>query len=109
LVRLVLNPNTGHVSTQFHLKYDDVFETVKHGRWKSLCGFTSSDENTSHQTKINQLTATNPTITNHITTLLPIPRHDFEGEIPPEPPPPLREELGEDPFTYDGDTEYEGD
>jgi hypothetical protein len=48
-VALVLNPNTGHVSPQFHIKYDDVFETVKgtkdalHGRWKILCGFTGSD------------------------------------------------------------------
>jgi hypothetical protein len=49
----VLNPNTGHVSPQFHVRFDDVFETVKgtidalHGRWKTLCGFTSSDISTS--------------------------------------------------------------
>jgi hypothetical protein len=37
------------MSPQFHVRFDDVFETVKgtidalHGRWKVLCGFTSSD------------------------------------------------------------------
>jgi hypothetical protein len=37
-VAMVLNPKTGHVSPQFHVKFDDVFETVKgvtealHGR-----------------------------------------------------------------------------
>jgi hypothetical protein len=98
------------VSLQFHLKYDDVFETVKgvnevqHGRWKSLCGFTSSDDNTNHQTNINQLMSTKPATINHIPTQLPIPRHDFEGEIPPELPPPPSEELREDPFMYEGDT-----
>ena len=27
-IALVLNPNTGHVSPQFHTKHDDFFETV---------------------------------------------------------------------------------
>jgi hypothetical protein len=52
-VALVLDPNTGLVNPQFHVRFDDVFETGKgkidalHGRWKTLCGFTSSDISTS--------------------------------------------------------------
>jgi hypothetical protein len=48
-VALVLNPRTGNVSPQFHLKYDDTFETVmgkseeSHGMWKEKCGFASMD------------------------------------------------------------------
>ena len=45
---LVLNPRTGHVSPQFHVKCDDFFETVQHKstdldspdpEWKYLSGF----------------------------------------------------------------------
>jgi hypothetical protein len=44
-VALVLNPRTGLVSPQWHVKFDDNFETVfgtsdvTHGRWKTLAGF----------------------------------------------------------------------
>ena len=47
-VALVLNPRTGHVSPQFHVKFDDFFETVKdkstdmdapEPEWKYLSGF----------------------------------------------------------------------
>ena len=47
-VALVLNPRTGHVSPQFHVKFDDFFETVQHKatdldapdpEWKYLSGF----------------------------------------------------------------------
>jgi hypothetical protein len=46
-VALVLNPRTGLVSPQFHVKFDDNFETVRehndatHGQWKKLVGFLS--------------------------------------------------------------------
>ena len=46
-VALVLNPRTGLVSPQFHVKFDDEFETVRslsdvtHGYWKKLAGFVS--------------------------------------------------------------------
>ena len=45
---LVLNPHTGHVSPQFHVKFDDFFETVQDKStdmdapepdWKYLSGF----------------------------------------------------------------------
>ena len=48
-VALVLNPRTGHVSPQFHIKFDDFFETVQtketdmdapEPQWKYLSGFT---------------------------------------------------------------------
>ena len=47
-VALVLNPRTGHVSPQFHVKFDDFFETVQDKstnmdapelEWKYLSGF----------------------------------------------------------------------
>ena len=47
-VALVLNPRTGHVSPQFHVKFDDFFEMVQHKatdldapdpEWKYLSGF----------------------------------------------------------------------
>ena len=47
-VALVLNPRTGHVSPQFHVKFDDFFETVQskdtdldapEPQWKYLSGF----------------------------------------------------------------------
>ena len=47
-VTLVLNPRTGHVSPQFHVKFDDFFETVQdkstnmdapEPEWKYLSGF----------------------------------------------------------------------
>ena len=47
-VALVLNPRTGHVSPQFHVKFDDFFETVSDKstdfdapapEWKYLSGF----------------------------------------------------------------------
>jgi hypothetical protein len=46
-VALVLNPRTGLVSPQWHVKFDDNFETVKeasdktHGLWKKQAGFVT--------------------------------------------------------------------
>ena len=49
-VALVLNPRTGHVSPQFHIKFDDFFETVQtkathldapEPAWKYLSGFAT--------------------------------------------------------------------
>ena len=45
-VNLVLNPQTGHISPQFHMKHDDLFETMKgahnydslEATWRSLSG-----------------------------------------------------------------------
>jgi hypothetical protein len=47
-VALVLNPTTGFVSPQFHVKFDDLFETVRdnsvkaHGIWKEKAQFVGS-------------------------------------------------------------------
>ena len=49
-IALVLNPRTGHVSPQFHVKFDDFFETVQSKatdldapdpEWKYLSGFAT--------------------------------------------------------------------
>jgi hypothetical protein len=45
-ILLVLNPRTGMVSPQFHIKVDDTFETIQglrettHETWREKCGFT---------------------------------------------------------------------
>lgn len=54
-VSLILNLQTGMVSPQFYIKFDDTFETVmgtkleEHGIWKEKCGFTR--ENSSKKNK----------------------------------------------------------
>ena len=45
-ISLILNPRTGLVSPQFHVRYDDNFDTVKgtdiaaHGQWKMITKFS---------------------------------------------------------------------
>ena len=45
-VALVLNLDTGHVSPQFHVKFDPSFHTVKEkkwvSRWQALAGFVTN-------------------------------------------------------------------
>jgi hypothetical protein len=52
-VSLVLDLQTAHVSPQFHLRYDNLFETVSPGRinpqaklsiWQKLCGFWGNNK-----------------------------------------------------------------
>ena len=54
-VALILNPRTGHVSPQFHVKFDDFFETVGNNptdmdtpepTWKYLSGFALKKDTT---------------------------------------------------------------
>ncbi|KAL7561622.1 hypothetical protein ACA910_001490 [Epithemia clementina (nom. ined.)] len=105
-VSLVLNPRTGHVSPQFHVKHDDFFETVS-GKptnydspppiWKSLSrlvpGHHSKPETTAtfHTRGIPDTTVTLPDghgappvqeVTNE--PLQDIP--EFEGALPDDPP-----------------------
>jgi hypothetical protein len=121
-IALVLNPQTGHVSPQFHVKFDDVFETVKgvtdelHGRWKVLCGFTSAemDVNTKFDSKATNIAPITSTRTNHMPAHSPLANNDFEREIPPDPPPvPVGEYQDENqeianPFQPEGVTQHEG-
>jgi hypothetical protein len=77
-----------------------------HGCWKILCGFTSSElDGTKVSTKVTKITSPNLPETNHAPIQLPVPRHDFEGENPPEPPP---EHDGEDLFKNEGAPQNEG-
>ena len=59
-VALVLNPRTGHVSPQFHVKFDDFFETVQakstdldspDPAWKYLSGFATKKGTTKANVK----------------------------------------------------------
>jgi Reverse transcriptase (RNA-dependent DNA polymerase) len=61
-VGLVLNPATGMVSPQYHLRYDDTFETIRgireaaHGRWRTKCYFvepTITEKTERSDTKLN--------------------------------------------------------
>ena len=58
-VALVLNPRTGHVSPQFHVKFDDFFETVQlkdtdldapDPQWKYLSGFATRKDQPKERT-----------------------------------------------------------
>ena len=58
-VALVLNPRTGHVSPQFHVKFDDFFETVQSKdtdldapdpHWKYLSGFATRKDQPKERT-----------------------------------------------------------
>ena len=53
LVALVLNPKTGHVSPQFHVVFDDTFDTVKQGvdvesLWQDKAALADQISNTFH-------------------------------------------------------------
>jgi Reverse transcriptase (RNA-dependent DNA polymerase) len=51
-VSMVLNPRTGMTSAQYHIKFDDTFETVanmnesSHGWWLQKCGFNKNNYHT---------------------------------------------------------------
>jgi hypothetical protein len=63
-VSLILNPTTGLVSPQFHVKHDDFFETVKQlagpnetvARWKVLSGLNLDTPPSSSKTKTSKTT-----------------------------------------------------
>jgi Reverse transcriptase (RNA-dependent DNA polymerase) len=61
-VALVLNPRTGLVSPQFHVRFDDTFETVRgmreetHSLWKKKCGFAREDTKARKQIKSSTTT-----------------------------------------------------
>ena len=56
-IALVLNPRTGIVSPQFHIKYEDTFETVRgtkdstHGIWLNKCGFHQQQSKSTNMDK----------------------------------------------------------
>jgi hypothetical protein len=66
-VNLVLNLHTGCISPQFHCRFDDFFETVKHGRpdvsipsaWQQLSGLVTATQAPSlkfHDESVNPVT-----------------------------------------------------
>ena len=65
-VALVLNPRTGLVSPQFHIRFDDDFDMVKgtsdetHGYWKKLAGFVSIQGRSRVETNNKFLTMVDP-------------------------------------------------
>jgi hypothetical protein len=67
-VALVLNPRTGLTSPQFHVKIDDLFETInvitvkEHGEWLRKCHFTKTKAPPSIITKPSTTLRTAPPI-----------------------------------------------
>ena len=64
-VALILNPRTGHVSPQFHVKFDDFFETIGNNptdmdtpepTWKYLSGFVLKKDKAANQGSQGPLT-----------------------------------------------------
>ena len=99
-VALILNPRTGHVSPQFHVKFDDFFETVGNSptdmdipepEWKYLSGFAIKKGKTDKEPK------------GALSTLLAPRRGATKVTISPEPSqPPDDAPNGQptvDPFT----------
>ena len=74
-VHLILNPRTGHVSPQYHVKHDDFFKSVAgkssnfdspEPTWKRLSGFMKND----HKSEPNPIGgATSPTPIDNTTRL----------------------------------------
>ena len=104
-VALVLNPRTGHVLPQFHVKFDDFFETVQEKstnldapepEWKYLSGFAIHKEQPKPKTnepfsgliipRRGTTSASTPAIpTNDLMTQQqPILNQDTEGIVPTE-------------------------
>ena len=98
-VALVLDLETAHVSPQFHLKFDDLFETVSPNRtnpaariskWQSLCHFMPKKENESTNLKPRTSTSTEinaPTLPRNDASLLPNNNHGIPMEFSNEQPP----------------------
>ena len=94
-VALILNPRTGHVSPQFHVKFDDFFETVSDKstdfnapapEWKYLSGFAVRKE---------QARPANSGLLGHLITPRrgPInPSQDLPPHGPTVPPPGLQQD-----------------
>ena len=71
----MLNTNTGLVSPQFHVTYDDFFETVRpsaqnpivKSQWQALAGFRSDDANGDNEgAQSTPIPLTTCTTTKHI-------------------------------------------
>jgi len=77
-VALILNPKTGLTSPQFHVNFDNDFDTVKgttdkaHGEWKSKCGFEKASPQR-HEWAIPRVNKTSA-MTPH-----PVPMPEHEG------------------------------
>ena len=119
-VALVLNPQTGLVSPQFHVKFDDMFETVEYPRnkqldpaeWQCKAGFKTKKfgkvMSTTTAKRAPIQTDTRPPTQQQPDPELPIPQDPDDIWIPegagdegpgppPEPPPGAIEEPTEEP------------
>jgi hypothetical protein len=76
-IYLVLNLHTGYISPQFHCRFDDFFETVKHGgpdvsvplAWQQLSGLVIATQAPSlefHNESVNTLTRASQTQAIHL-------------------------------------------
>ena len=107
LVSLALNISTGLVSPQFHIKFDDFFETVIKPNnnfkieWKEKCQFVESQSMSKKSVQPSEGVLTNPTnVKNPNSQMEPMP----SGKPPPQIPSVLQHEEGEVSNTNEGNT-----
>jgi hypothetical protein len=93
-VSLILNPRTGLVSPQWHVKHDDMFDTVAgntvdptHGQWKKLAGLTDVPETQARDTNPAKTRKSNDKATRQLGTPT--------GQQPHTVPEPIQEEVGD--------------
>jgi hypothetical protein len=109
-VALVLNPCTGLVLPQFHVRFDDDFETVQghadetHGQWKRLAGFISyKTKSRNSPTSKNSTMVENPSLLQTDNLLEDRPALIRTSELLPFPPEeeefPMVPELEEETAT----------
>ena len=108
LVSLALNISTGLVSPQFHIKFDDFFETVIKPNnnfkieWKEKCQFVESQSMSKKSVQPSEGVLTNPTnVKNPNSQMEPMP----SGKPPPQIPSVLQHEEGEVSNTNEGNTD----
>ena len=89
-VALVLNPKTGHVSPQFHVVFDDKFDTVKQGidvesKWQEKADLADQVSDT-FNVDIPHPKFTSPWITSKANPLASSPSPSTTQMAPPTPP-----------------------
>lgn len=87
-VSLILNPRTGMVSPQYHMKFDDTFGTVagnkvdEHGLWIDKCGFRKDESRSKGKIKQSSVSERLLKVIRNVPTEHP---EDLEEDIAPIP------------------------
>jgi len=86
-VALILSLDTGHVSPQYHVRFDDFFETVKEidkivaYKWRQKCHFEKAEEPpTSSSEKTQKQEFVSPTLESEGAATSPIDQHESTSQ-----------------------------